>query len=108
VIAGKVRIKSWGKPVMTVDQAGHLQFGAVPLATGVQARVWYGLILLFANDLTKNVRQCGARYKRGEPCGKYYLKSKGLRVACSERCKRTLRHQQVYRAVKRIRDGRTS
>jgi hypothetical protein len=97
---------TWGNPVLEVNEKGKLQFGAVPLATGLQARVWYGLILLFARDLAGNVRQCSAAYKGGEPCGNYYLKSKDLRVACSDRCKKILRNQQIYRAVKKIRKAR--
>jgi len=103
LLAGQVPFKTWGNPVLAVGERGNLQFGAVPLATGVQARAWYGLILLFARDLALNVKQCRAAYKGGEPCGNYYLKSKDLRIACSDRCKKVLRNQQIYRAVKKMR-----
>jgi hypothetical protein len=103
LLVGKRPFKTWGNPVLTVDKNGNVQFGAVPLATGVQARVWYGLILLFARNLRENVKKCNAAFRGNEPCGNYYLKTKKLRIACSDKCKRILRHQQVYRAVKRIR-----
>lgn len=103
LLAGRVRFKTWGNPVLSVGEKGKLQFGAIPLATGVQARTWYGLILLFARDLALNVRQCSAAYKGNEPCGNYYLKSKQRRIACSDKCRKILRNQQIYRAVKKIR-----
>ena len=105
LLAGRLRFNTWGNPILSVDKKGKLQFGAVPLATGLQARVWYGLILLFARDLAANVRKCSAAYKGGKPCGNFYLKSKSLRIACSERCKKVLRNQQIYRAVKKIREA---
>ena len=103
LLAGRVPFKIWGNPVLEVGKKGKLQFGAVPLATGIQARVWYGLILLFARDLAANVRRCSAAYRGGEPCGNYYLKTKDRRIACSDRCKIILRNQQIYRAVKKMR-----
>ena len=60
LLAGRIRFMTWGNPVLEVNEKGKLQFGAVPLATGVQARVWYGLILLFARDLAAKVRRCNA------------------------------------------------
>jgi hypothetical protein len=103
VFGGAVAAKTWGLPTMTVDRRSNLQFRVVPILTGVQSSVWYGLILLFASGLTRNVVRCSASRRGANPCGNYYLKSKKLRIACSQKCKKTLRHQQVYRAVKKIR-----
>jgi hypothetical protein len=103
LLAGQIPFETWGNPVLEVGEKGKLQFGAVPLATGVQARVWYGLILLFTRDLAANVRRCSAAYRGAEPCRNYYLKTKDRRIACSDRCKIILRNQQIYRAVKKMR-----
>jgi hypothetical protein len=106
VVAGAVALKTWGIPTLRIDQRRRLEFGVVPLLTGVQSAVWYALILLFAKGLSENIVRCTATRRDAASCGNYYIKSKRLRVACSERCKRILRSQQVYRAVKKAR-GRT-
>jgi len=107
-IAGKIAFKTWGVPILAIDGKGHLNFGAVPLLTGVHACVWFGLVLMFASDRTKKIAKCNASYSGGEPCGNYFIKSRKLRIACSATCKRRLRHAQIYKYVKNIRQERTS
>ena len=92
-------------PRLDADKRGNLHYSVLLFLSGVQAAVWYGFILLFATGLTKNVSHCTTARRGAERCGNYYLKSKTLRIACSEKCKSTLRHQQIYRAVKRLRTG---
>ncbi|MBI2986463.1 MAG: hypothetical protein HYY45_06830 [Deltaproteobacteria bacterium] len=95
--------KTWGIPTLSFDRHGNLRFDALPFLSGVQSAAWFGLILLFTSGLTRNVEQCQAKYKDGLPCGKFYLKTKILRVACSKKCKRRVRHAQIYGYVKEIR-----
>ena len=40
LLAGRIRFMIWGNPALEVDKKGKLQFGAVPLATGVHTTRW--------------------------------------------------------------------
>ena len=99
------RFSTWGKPTLFVDRRGNLQFSAEPFLTGVHSAMLFGLILLFTSDLKRNLKQCTAK-REGMPCGKFYLKTKSLRVACSNECRRQRRKKQVAKKVEELRKGR--
>ena len=88
---------TWGIPTLSFDRHGNLRFDASPLLTGVHSVYLFGLILLFVSGLSRNLTRC----KR---CQNFYLKTKGLRVACSNECKRVLRYKDIASYVKKWRD----
>jgi len=103
----RLQFKTWGVPRLAFDGKLNLKFDAEPFLSGIHANVLYGMILLFIDNRWRNLARCAARRGDGV-CNDFYLKTKQLRVACSPTCKRTLRHQQIYRAVKKIRERKKS
>ena len=68
---------------------------------GIHAEVIFGLVELFVNGLVDRLAQCDPEL-RG--CGKFYISTPELRVACSKECLRKRRNKLVATYVKDWRD----
>ncbi len=99
----RLQFKTWGVPRLAFDGKLNLRIDADPFGSGVHAATLYGMIQLFVDNRWHKLAVCSA-----PECGKFYFKAKKLRIACSPTCKKTLRHKQIYRAVKKIRDREKS
>jgi hypothetical protein len=102
-VEAKLREKLHG--VVDVDlRRGDLSLRVYPILDGMEAILWFGVALIFENDIINLVRRCQFELDDGEQCGKFFIYTPQRRKYCAEHAV-VGKKQAVLRAIRRWQAG---
>ncbi len=75
--------KLWGRPRLDFYPNGDLKISVEPFVNGVEASVYFAVILIFQLGLRRRLKVCKLRLESGTTCGRFFLYRPDLRRFCS-------------------------